>query len=140
VTALRVYVVGLAGLLYSASGTLVGASYSALRAELIGRPLVALAAFAGGALVLWGATSHRLARNTLVAVGVYLGVWLLGVALYPTIVQRLVVAPNELVKETPQLARHIAATRRAWGLDSVVTRELTGESRLTDRDLRANRP
>src|SRR5207247_322854 len=68
------------------------------------------------------------------------GVSLLGVALYPTIVQKLVVAPNELVKETPQLASHIAATRRAWGLDSVVTRELTGEARLTERDIRANRP
>jgi uncharacterized membrane protein (UPF0182 family) len=50
------------------------------------------------------------------------------------------VAPNELVKETPQLAYHIAATRRAWGLDSVVTRDLTGEARLTERDIRANRP
>src|SRR5437016_3272449 len=55
-------------------------------------------------------------------------------------VQKLVVAPNELVKETPQLASHIAATRRAWGLDNVVTRDLTGEARLTERDIRANRP
>ena len=139
-TALRVYFVTLPGLLYSTTGPLVGASFSDLHAELIGLRLVALAALAGAALVLWGATSQRLARNTLVAVGVYLGVWLLGVALYPTIVQRLVVAPNELVKETPQLARHITATRRAWGLDSVVTRELTGESRLTEQDIRANRP
>src|SRR5437764_387466 len=74
------------------------------------------------------------------AVGLYLGVSLLGVALYPALIQKLVVAPNELVKETPQLAYHIAATRRAWGLDSVVTRDLTGEARLTERDIRANRP
>src|SRR5439155_200010 len=65
---------------------------------------------------------------------------LLGGALYPAMVQKRVVAPNELVKETPQLASHIAATRRAWGLDSVVTRDLTGEARLTERDIRANRP
>src|SRR5881409_2339682 len=70
-TALRVYFVGLPGLLYSTTGPLVGASYSDLHAELIGLRLVALAALAGGALVLWGATSHRLARNTLVAVGLY---------------------------------------------------------------------
>src|SRR5438270_9369175 len=55
-------------------------------------------------------------------------------------VQKLIVAPNELVKETPQLASHITATRRAWGLHSVVTREPTGEARLTERDVRANRP
>jgi uncharacterized protein len=138
--ALRVYFVRLPGLLYSTTGPLVGASYADLHAQLTGLRLAGLAAVAGGALVLWGAKSLRLARNTLLAVGFYIGVSLLGVALYPTIVQRLIVAPNELVKETPQLASHIAATRRAWGLDSVVTRDLTGEAGLTERDIRANRP
>src|SRR5436309_2491339 len=138
--ALRVYFVRLPGLLYSTTGPLVGASFADLHATLTGLRVAGLAALAGGALVLWGAKSQRLARNTLLALGLYLGVSLLGVALYPTIVQKLVVAPNELVKETPQLASHIAATRRAWGLDSVVTRELTGEARLTERDIRANRP
>jgi uncharacterized protein len=140
--ALRVYFVRLPGLLYSTTGPLVGASYADLHAQLTGLRLAGLAAVAGGALVLWGggARSHRLARDTLLAVGLYLGVSLLGVALYPALVQKLVVAPNELVKETPQLASHIAATRRAWGLDSVVTRDLTGEARLTERDIRANRP
>src|SRR6266550_607971 len=117
--ALSVYLVRLPGLLYSTTGPLVGASFADLHAQL---------------------TGLRLARNTLLAVGLYLGVSLLGVALYPTIVQKLIVAPNELVKETPQLAYHIAATRRAWGLDSVVTRDLTGEAGLTERDIRANRP
>src|SRR5213594_2623167 len=138
--ALRVYFVRLPGLLYSTTGPLVGASYADLHAQLTGLRLAGLAAVASGGLVLWGARSHRLARNTLLAVGLYLGVSLLGVALYPTLVQKLVVAPNELVKETPQLASHIAATRRAWGLDSVVTRDLTGEAQLTERDIRANHP
>src|SRR5713101_558712 len=139
-TALRVYFVRLPGLLYSTTGPLVGASFADLHATLTGLRVAGLAALAGAALVLWGAQSERLARNTVVALGLYFGVSLLGVALYPTIVQRLIVAPNELVKETPQLALHIAATRRAWGLDGVVTRDLTGEARLTERDIRANRP
>src|SRR6266566_1555952 len=138
--ALQVYFVRLPGLLYSTTGPLVGASFADLHAQLTGLRLAGLAAVAGGALVLWGAKSQRLARNTVLAVGLYLGVSVLGVALYPALVQKLVVAPNELVKETPQLAYHIAATRRAWGLDSVVTRDLTGEAGLTERDIRANRP
>src|SRR3989440_4519241 len=138
--ALQVYLVRLPGLLYSTTGPLVGASFADLHATLTGLRVAGLAALAGGALVLWGAKSQRLARNTLLALGLYFGVSLLGVALYPTIVQKLVVAPNELVKETPQLASHITATRQAWGLDSVVTRDLTGEARLTERDIRANRP
>src|SRR6059058_2561120 len=127
--ALQVYLVRLPGLLYSTTGPLVGASFADLHAQLTGLRLAGLAAVAGGALVLWGAKSQRLARNTVLAVG-----------LYPALIQILVVAPNELVKEPPQLAYHIAATRRAWGLDSVVTRDLTGEARLTERDIRANRP
>src|SRR6267378_3586318 len=139
-TALRVYFVRLPGLLYSTTGPLVGASFADLHATLTGLRVAGLAALAGAALVLWGAQSERLARNTVLALGLYFGASLLGVALYPAIVQRLIVAPNELVKETPQLALHIAATRRAWGLDGVVTRDLTGEARLTERDIRANRP
>src|SRR5713101_7000187 len=123
--ALQVYLVRLAGRLYATTGPLVGASYADLHAQLTGLRLAGLTAVASGALVLWGARSQRLARDTLLAVGLYLGVSLLGVGLYPMIVQKLVVAPNELVKETPQLASHIAATRRAWGLDNV---------RLWDRD------
>jgi len=138
--ALRVYFVRLPGLLYSTTGPLVGASFSDLHAALSGLRVAGLAALAGGALVLWGAKSQRLARNALLALGLYFGVSLLGVALYPAMVQKLIVAPNELVKETPQLAFHIRATRQAWGLDSVVTRDLTGEARLTERDIRANRP
>src|SRR5467141_4327641 len=138
--ALQVYLVRLPGLLYSTTGPLVGASFADLHATLTGLRVAGLAALAGAALVLWGAKSERLARNTVLALGLYFGVSLLGVALYPAIVQRLIVAPNELVKETPQLALPIAATRRAWGLDGVLTRDLTGEARLTERDIRANRP
>src|SRR5438034_103246 len=101
--ALQVYLVRLPGLLYSTTGPLVGASFADLHAQLTGLRLAGLAAVAGGALVLWGAKSQRLARNTVLAVGLYLGVSLLGVALYPALIQKLVVAPNELVKETAQL-------------------------------------
>src|SRR3989475_9489760 len=138
--ALRGYFVRLPGLLYSTTGPLVGASFADLHAALTGLRVAGLAALAGGALVLWGAESQRPAPDTLLALGLYFGVSPLRAAPYPTPVPQLIVAPNELVKETPQLAYHIAATRRAWGLDSVVTRDLTGEAGLTERDIRANRP
>ena len=95
--ALRVYFVRLPGLLYSTTGPLVGASYADLHAQLTGLRVAGLAAVASGALVLWGAKSQRLARNTVLAVGLYFAVSLLGLALYPAIVQKLIVAPNELV-------------------------------------------
>src|SRR6266853_501386 len=70
--ALQVYLVRLPGLLYSTTGPLVGASFADLHATLTGLRVAGLAALAGGALVLWGAKSQRLARNTVLAVGLYL--------------------------------------------------------------------
>ncbi len=139
-TALRVHFVRLPGLLYSTTGPLVGASFADLHGAVTGLRIAGLAALAGAALVLFGARSKRLARNAAVAVAIYFGVSLLGVVIYPALVQRLVVAPNELSKETPQLRYHIDATRRAWGLDSVLVRDLSGEARLTERDIQTNRP
>src|SRR4029077_12694440 len=41
-------------------------------------------------------------------------------------------------RELPYLQNHIAATRKAWGLDSVETHDLSGEAPLTMSDIRAN--
>ena len=139
-TALRVYFVRLPGTLYSSTGPLIGASYADLHGTLFGLRLAGLAALAGAVLVLVGARGKQLGRNALLAIAIYFGVSLLAVFAYPAIVQKLVVAPNELAKETPQLRRHIDATRRAWGLDSVLVRDLSGEARLTGREIQANRP
>ncbi|MGH7529018.1 MAG: UPF0182 family protein [Gemmatimonadales bacterium] len=139
VTALRVYFVRLPGVLYSTKGPLVGASYADLHGTVVGLYLAGLAALAGAVLVILGARSRHLARNALVAVGIYFGVSFLGIVVYPALIQKLVVAPNELAKETPQLRSHIDATRRAWGLDSVLVRDLSGEARLSERDIRNNR-
>jgi uncharacterized protein len=137
--ALNVFFVRIPGLLYSTTGPLFGASYSDLHAKLPGLRIAGVAAVLGAAFVLWGVRRRELARDAVVAAALYVGASLLAVTLYPALVQRLVVAPNELVKETPQLASHIAATRRAWGLDRVVTRDLSGEARLSERDIEANR-
>lgn len=137
--ALRVHFVRIPGILYSETGPMSGASFADLHGALPGLRILALAAVVGAGLVLWGARGPRLARFAAIAVGLYLAVSVLGVSIYPSIINRLVVAPNELAKETPQLANHIAATRRAWGLDSVLTRDLTGEARLTEKDILANR-
>jgi uncharacterized membrane protein (UPF0182 family) len=137
-TALRIYFVRLPGTLYSTTGPLFGASFADLHGRLIGLRIAGVAAILGAGLVLAGLRSKRLGRNAVLAAAIYFGVSLLGVFVYPAIVQKLVVAPNELSKETPQLRRHIDATRRAWGLDSVLVRDLSGEARLTERDIQAN--
>jgi hypothetical protein len=140
ITAVRLWVVDSANLLYSTTGPLVGASYTDLNATLPAIRLSAIVAVLAAAGMLVGAVRDRLPRYTIFAVGGYIAVAILGRGLYPAVMQKFVVAPTELTRETPYLTSHIAATRKAWGLDSVEVRELGGEATLTLADLRANTP
>ncbi|HUX33142.1 MAG TPA: UPF0182 family protein [Gemmatimonadaceae bacterium] len=139
-TAVRLWIVRAAELLYSTTGPLVGASYTDVHVMLPGIRVSAVVALIGAGLVAYGAARGRLLRWSMIAVGAYAVVGFVGRGLLPLAVQRLVVAPNELVKETPYLKDHIAATRLAWGIDSVQTRSLNGEATLTMADIKANAP
>ncbi|MBW8773004.1 MAG: UPF0182 family protein, partial [Gemmatimonadetes bacterium] len=57
----------------------------------------------------------------------------------PGVYQRLVVQANELSRETPQIAYHIAATRAAWGIADVQLHELGAATELTPATIAANR-
>ncbi len=139
-TAIRLWVVDVAGLLYSTTGPLVGASYADIHASLPTIRFTAVLALLAGVIVVVGGLKGKLPRYGLVALGGYFAVALLGRGLYPAAIQKFVVAPTELTRETPYLTHHIAATRQAWGIDSVDTRELDGEATLTLSDIRDNAP
>jgi len=139
-TALRLWVVDIPGLLYSTTGPLVGASYADIHAALPALRITAAVAMLAAVVVIVGAARGQLARYGLVAVGGYIAAAVLGRGVFPGAMQKFVVAPTELTREAPYLVNHIAATRRAWGIDSVDTRELDGEANLTLADIRANAP
>jgi hypothetical protein len=139
-TGLRIWLVDIPSLLYSTTGPLVGASYTDLHARLPALRSSAVVAFLAAAAVMVGGMRRQLARYGLWAIGGYAVVGVLGRGVYPAIVQKFVVAPTELTRETPYLRHHIAATRQAWGLDSVEIRELSAEPKLTLADIRAHAP
>ena len=139
-TALRLWLVEIPGLLYSTTGPLTGAIYTDLHARLPALRVSAAAAVLAAVAVMVGVMRRRLPRYGLLAVAGYLAVAVLGRGLFPLAIQKFVVAPTELTRETPFLRHHIAATRQAWGLDSVEVRELGGEAGLTLADIRANGP
>jgi hypothetical protein len=135
-TAVQIWLVGVPQLLFSQTGPFVGASYSDVKAKLPGLYLAAVAALAAAGMFVFGIARRRSVRFFALAAGIYVGVSVLGRALIPAGIQRLVVAPTELTAERPYLAYHIEATRRAWGLDSVRTRDVPGEAQLTAASLR----
>jgi uncharacterized membrane protein (UPF0182 family) len=139
-TALSLWFVDVPGLLFSSTGPLVGASYTDLHAKLPTLRLSAVVALLAAGLAVVGAARRQFGWYAFLAVGAYVVVGVLGRGVFPAIMQKFVVAPTELTRETPYMAHHIRATRQAWGLDSVETRELGGEANLTLASIRANAP
>jgi uncharacterized membrane protein (UPF0182 family) len=139
-TALRLWLVDVPSLLYSTTGPLVGASYTDLHATLPALRVSAVVAVLAAFAVLFGAFRRELGRYAVLAIAGYFAVAVIGRGLVPGFVQKFLVAPTELTRETPYLRHHIAATRQAWGLDRVETRDLTDEGNLTLADIRANAP
>ncbi len=129
---------GIPNLLYSTSGPIAGASYTDLNATL---PLLYVQICVAVLVAVLAAASLLRAGNGLLWAG--LGLYLVTVAVgsvYPALVQRFSVGPNELVKETPYITHNIAATRKAFGLDHVEERELPGDAALTAKDIQDNQP
>ncbi|MFL5614905.1 MAG: UPF0182 family protein [Gemmatimonadaceae bacterium] len=137
---LQLWFVDAASLLFSTSGRFVGASYADVHVLLAGIRLSAVDGILAAGIVIYGALRGRLVRFTVIALAGYVLFGLIGRELAPAAEQQFVVAPNELARERPYLQLHIAATRRAWRLDSVTTRELSGEVQLSMTDIRANGP
>jgi len=123
-------------LLYSNKGPVVGASYTDIAATL---PLIKVQVLIAVLVAILAATAILRSTSRLfwTSVGIYL-LLIAGSWLYPLIVQRFSVAPNELSKETPYIQHNIAATRKAFALDRVEERELPGETSLTARDIEEN--
>jgi len=138
--AARIWVIQIPELLYSTTGPFTGASYADLNAQRPGLHLAAITALLGSGFILLGVARRRVLPAIPVALIAYFVVGFLGRSVYPSIIQRLVVAPTELARERPYIANHIAATRVAWDIDSVVTRDLPGDVALSLEDIRANGP
>lgn len=136
----RLWIVGTAGLLYSDTGPLLGASYTDVHVRLPAMRVSAIVAVLSAATVLYGVLRRQLVWHAFVALLLYAGVGVVFRGIAPAVVQKFSVAPNELARERPYIAQHIAATRRAWRIDSVQTRELEGDVQLTMADIKANAP
>jgi uncharacterized protein len=138
VFAVQLWIVNSSALLYSGTGPLAGASYADVHVSLPGIRISAVAALLAAGLVVYGVATQKLLWYAALAIAGYAGVGVVFRGLFPVAEQKFVVAPNELVREREYLQRHISATRRAWRLDSVATRDLDPGMNLTLADVRAD--
>lgn len=125
-----------AGLLLSPGGIIHGATYADVSAAMPALLFLVFAASAGAVLALANTILGKM-WPLAAALGLY-AVVAIGGNVYTAAVQRLLVIPNEQVKETPYLLYNIEATRRAFALDRVEERQLSGDATLTREDIDRN--
>ncbi len=137
-TSFKIYAVKIPSLLYSSGGSFTGASFTDIHAVLPFLKILIFVALAAAVLVIINIfkSNNRLA---VLAFSFYIIIFVLGGWIYPLILQKFVVLPNELVKETPYIEYNITATQKAFTLDKVLERDLTGETTLTIADINNNR-
>jgi uncharacterized membrane protein (UPF0182 family) len=122
-------------LLYSPRGVAYGASYADIHGSLPALRL--LTVFSMLAVLLCIAQIFRPGyKYLLLGVGGLIVVHALGLNVYPVLLQRFRVAPNEAAAERLFIERNIKFTRLAYGLDKIETREFPAEDQLTPADLK----
>ena len=124
-------------LLYSDRGQVIGASFTDINAQRPALQLLILISIVAAIILL---VNIRFQGWTLPLVAV--GLWLvtsIGVGgIYPLIVQRFQVEPDELNKEVEFVAHNIEFTRQAYGLSDIEVQEFAATDDLDAEGLEAN--
>jgi uncharacterized membrane protein (UPF0182 family) len=116
-------------LVFSARGIVFGATYTDTHASLpiLGGLAVLALLCAAACVVQIYQPGLRIVAGALAALAI---VWILGLGVYPGLLQRFRVTPNELVAEGPFIEHNIRMTRQAYGLDRIVEQAFPVEENL----------
>jgi uncharacterized membrane protein (UPF0182 family) len=122
---------------FSTRGSVQGASYTDVNAQLPALNMLIVISIAAALLFF----VNRWLKGwvlPIIAVGLWSFVSVVIGSIYPTIVQKASVEPNELQKESRYIQRNIDATRRAFGLENVAVKDFDYKEDLNAGALRAN--
>ncbi|MCB8981655.1 MAG: UPF0182 family protein [Ardenticatenaceae bacterium] len=122
---------------YSGRGVVTGASYTDINASLYA--LYAQMAFMLLAAIVMLYNVFKLSiRPLLITAGLWLVATVLVGGIYPALLQRYEVEPNELVRETPYIQYNIDYTRLGFNLDKIEVRQFEQIDPLDQGDVAAN--
>lgn len=124
-------------LLYSKHGHVVGAGYTDLNASLPSLKILLVVSIIGVLAAILTLLFKDVRLLSLPVITLFLlSTVLYGV--YPTLLQNLVVIPNELQMETPYIHNEISLTRYGYGLDKIQEENYPGTTPITPSVLRAD--
>ena len=106
------------GLLYSTQGPAFGASYTDINIKIPAYRILMIMSFLWGLYLIYSSIRPRI-KPLLISGGIWLGAILILANGLPILVQKFVVKPNELAKESPYIAYNIDLTRQAYNLNKI---------------------
>ncbi|MBM7867270.1 uncharacterized membrane protein (UPF0182 family) [Heliobacterium gestii] len=124
-------------LVYSPRGVVVGASYTDVHAQLPAYQILSVISLITAVMLVFALVRRRI-RWAAYGVGLLVAASLLVGAVYPELVQRFKVEPNEFVMEKPYIDMNIQFTRHAFDLDRIQIQPFSVKNDLTAADIVAN--
>jgi uncharacterized protein len=131
------YLLGTYELNFSPRGTVTGASYTDVHAQLPALRLLAVISIISAVLFIVNIRFRRI-ELPLAAVGIWILTAVLAGGVWPWWVQRFLVDPQELERERPYIRRNIVATRQAYDLDQVQERDFAASTDLSAQEVQGN--
>ena len=121
-------------LLYSTQGAAFGAGYTDIHVRLLAFWALVFVSLVF-ALVLFSNIFRPRIKLIMISGGVWIGAILLFSTIIPVLVQKIVVKPNELSKESPYIAHNIHYTRDAYNLNKIKEVSFPVIDKLTVQDI-----
>ena len=122
---------------YSTQGPAFGASYTDVHIKIFAYRLLILVCLAFAVTLFMNAFNFR-KRFFWSSVGIWIGAIILFVTVVPLFVQKFVVKPNELAKESPYIAYNIDYTRKAYNLNKIKEVPFEVNNLLSRKDIERN--
>jgi uncharacterized membrane protein (UPF0182 family) len=129
------YYLKMYGLLYSTQGPAFGASYTDVHIKVLAYKALIIVSL-GFALVLFLNAFTFRKKSIWLSGGIWIGAVLVFTTLLPILVQKFVVKPNELAKESPYIAYNIDYTRKAYNLNKIKEVNFEVSDKLTAEDIK----
>ncbi len=128
------YWIDIYNLNFSPRGQVTGASYTDVTAQLPAYRILIVISLVTAAVLLLN-IRYRGWRLPAIALGVWVAAAIVLGGVWPAVVQRFVVSPNEASREAPYIERNIAMTREAFGIADVKGREFAAAEDLSAQEV-----
>ena len=132
------YRLGVWELVFSTRGVVFGASYTDIHAQLPAQWILVAVVLVCMGVFVPAMLKHK-PRWFLYGIGAWVAVAIVCGAIFPALMQRFQVQPNELVKETPYIEYNIQATREAFGLSHIEEEFFPAEEMPSYQDIVQNK-